>query len=531
MNIAKKHYNYIRILAIFVILITLNLYAATYTVGPGKTYSTITMVPGLAPGDILEIYSGTYNEYKKWSNSGTAANPITIKGMGATKPLIDGTALNLTGVGAVPRALFQVDGSYYVIDNLEFKNADNTTSHNSAGIRVLGDNVTVRNCKITECENGMMSESAGLLVEYSEIAYCGSPDYQGYTHNMYMGGTSLTVRYCYLHDSDSAQNIKSRAHYTELLYNYIADANSKEVDLVEASETNAANSNALLIGNVIIKRNAAPISGISGNDSQFILFGQDGGGTRSGTLYMFNNTIISGMSSNRPLWLSSTTSAVLYNNIFYGTDTLLRDAYTIANTTGSNNWIPSTAKVPTGFTNTIKGTTPGFVDLAGRDYHLNLSFSCVNAGKSVLTYVDGFGVSKTAVPSLHYVNHLKNTARPSDAQLDIGAYEYGTGSTTTTDGGTVDPFVNVKTYPNPVTINETTANTFKLINLPTGTIMDICNVKGSKVRSLREADFGYGRILWDGRNESGELVGQGVYLYLLKATDGSKKTGKIAIIR
>jgi hypothetical protein len=517
-------------------LITLNLYGAIRTVGVGKTYPTITTATttALAPGDVIEIYPGTYNEYKKLTVSGTAGSPITIRGMGAPKPVIDGAGLNLTGSGAVPRALFQIEGNYYVIDNLEFKNADNTTSHNAAGIRVLGDNVTVRNCKITECENGMMSDSAGLLVEYSEIAYCGSPDYQGYTHNMYMGGTSLTVRNCYLHDSDSAQNIKSRAHYTELLYNYIADANSKEVDLVEASETNAANSNALLIGNIIIKRNAAPISGISGNDSQFILFGQDGGGTRSGTLYMFNNTIISGMSSNRPIWLSSTTSAVLHNNIFYGTDTLLRDAYTIANTTGSNNWIPTTATEPTGFTNTIKGTAPGFIDAAGRDYHLNLSSSCINAGKSLMTYVDGSGLSKTAVPSLHYVNHLQNLVRPSDVQLDLGAYEYGTGSTPSTTvagGGTVDPFINLKTYPNPVTINETTANTFKLINLPTGTTMDICNVKGSKVRSLREADFGYGRILWDGKNDSGELVGQGVYLYLLKATDGSKKAGKIAILR
>jgi len=36
---------------------------------------------------------------------------------------------------------------------------------------------------------------------------------------------------------------------------------------------------------------------------------------------------------------------------------------------------------------------------------------------------------------------------------------------------------------------------------------------------------------WDGRNESGELVASGIYIFYIKAEDGSHYTGKIFVIR
>ena len=36
---------------------------------------------------------------------------------------------------------------------------------------------------------------------------------------------------------------------------------------------------------------------------------------------------------------------------------------------------------------------------------------------------------------------------------------------------------------------------------------------------------------WDGKNESNEPVGRGVYLYVVIAPDGSKKIGKVGLIK
>ena len=411
------------ILAVFILFQT-NLFSAIYTVGQGKTYSNISAVPVLSPGDVIEVYAGSYNEYKLFTVNGSKDKPITIKGVGAEKPVIDGTGLDVSGVGKIPRALFQIDGDNYMIENLEFKNADNTNGHNGAGLRIMGANVTVRGCKISKCENGIMSSGrASVLVEGCEIFECGSRHEIGYSHNMYMGGVSFTLKESYIHDSICAQNVKSRAHYNELLYNYIADANSGEVDLVEAKETAAPNSNAVLIGNIIMKRSAPSKSGIAGNNSKFITFGKDGKGERNGTIYLINNTIISGMEKNKPVWLSSKTKAELYNNIFYGSATVLADNFSKENSSGSNNWFSAGIGLPAGLKENIRGKDPGFVNPEKRDFHLKSNSICINAGVITPQYLDGSGSVHSGVAAVQYVQHLKTVLRKSSGKPALGALE------------------------------------------------------------------------------------------------------------
>lgn len=45
--------------------------AATYQVGPARTYKSVSALPSLAAGDLVEIDSATYNEVKRWTSSGT----------------------------------------------------------------------------------------------------------------------------------------------------------------------------------------------------------------------------------------------------------------------------------------------------------------------------------------------------------------------------------------------------------------------------------------------------------------------------
>ena len=56
--------------------------AATYQVGPTRTYHTVGALPALTAGDIVEVDPATYNEVKRWTVSGTAAKPIIIRGVG-----------------------------------------------------------------------------------------------------------------------------------------------------------------------------------------------------------------------------------------------------------------------------------------------------------------------------------------------------------------------------------------------------------------------------------------------------------------
>jgi hypothetical protein len=393
--------------------------ATTYQVGPTRSYHSVGSLPSLSPGDIVEIDPAAYKEVKRWTQPGTASQPITIRGVGTTRPLFDATGLNVSGSLPNPRAVFQVEANYITLENLEFQNARN--GDNGAGIRITGgNNVTVRNCRISFCDMGMMCDgNSNLVIEASEVCSNGTSLYDGYSHNFYLGGNSATLRFCYVHDALYGQNFKTRAHYTELLYNYIADSQDGEVGLVDASETAAANSHAVMIGNIIISKPRQ--SGY--NSGRFIQFGQDSAGQHNGTLYAFNNTFLAG--DSRIQFLSANAAGatvVACNNIFHGSGQIVGTLG--GGVTGSNNWVQSTATVPAAFYSSVTGADPGFVNRAARDVHLTAASACRNRGLNALEYLDGSGVPHSGVPVFEYVNHAQSRPRPSDGHLDLGANEY-----------------------------------------------------------------------------------------------------------
>src|SRR6185503_518625 len=134
-------------------------------------------------------------------------------------PLIDGLGIDLSGTGPTLRGLFQIEGNNFIFENLEFRNARN--GMNAAGVRVvLAKKTVLRNIKITQSDMGIMSsKNDDLLVEHSEIAYNGTPLFNGYAHNFYLEGDRVKIQYCYIHDATSGENFKARSRYIELLYN------------------------------------------------------------------------------------------------------------------------------------------------------------------------------------------------------------------------------------------------------------------------------------------------------------------------
>lgn len=394
--------------------------AAIYQVGPTRACQSIGNLPALRPGDVVEVDSGIYHEVKRWTDSGAAGQPILIRGVGASRPVFDAAGQAVDGVRPRPRAIFQIEADYLVLENLEFKNARN--GHNGAGLRVTGaHHVTVRQCKITRCDMGVMSDRTDqLLIESCEIAFNGAPAFDGYSHNLYLGGNHTTVRFCSIHDALHGQNFKSRGHYTELLYNYIAGSQDGEIGLVDAKETALANSHALMIGNVVLSKPRQ--SGY--NSGRFIQFGQDQGGPHQGTLFVFNNTLLAG--DGRIQFLSANADGariVAHNNIFFGSDRIIGAQG--GGVSGSHNWMMSSATVPASFSATLQGNDPGFIDRLAGNYHLTATSPCRNRGIMEVIYLDGAGLSHPGRPVSEYVYPCQSRPRPQDSQIDLGAYELG----------------------------------------------------------------------------------------------------------
>jgi hypothetical protein len=398
--------------------------AATYHVGPAQEIKGLSDIANkLQPGDTVEIDPGVYREVLKLKANGTKDAPITISGAGGTRPIFDADGLNVSGRGAIPRGIFQIEGAYNIIEHLEFINARN--GNNAAGIRLLNStNAIIRDCKISHCDMGIFgNDGETVTIEACDIGFNSTIQHNGYSHNFYMSGNGVVVRNCYIHDCLYGQNFKSRAHYNELWYNWIADSNQGEVGPVDGqSATDLPHSNVLMVGNIIISKPDR-----TGNRSKFILYGSELGGKHDGTLYLFHNTLIAGNARIKFVQLYDPNARlVAHNNIFFGSDQILVEAKKAISINGSHNWVPASAEVPDTFTNTVKGDFPGFLSVNERDFRLQTNSSCVDEGLENLEYIDGDGRSHQLVIDYSYMPHLKVTRRTIMGKPDLGAYEAGT---------------------------------------------------------------------------------------------------------
>jgi hypothetical protein len=385
------------------------------------------------PGDEIRIAYGVYqvrrsDDAKHWfTRSGTVSNPIRIVGVlgpNGERPVFDAgvPAGGIPSDYAVERGIFYIwsTTNNYVIENLEIRNARGQSyySNNAAAAYIGGANITFRNCYSHHNDNGWFATTtaSNTLLENCETAYNGKlPGASGdATHNHYMASASLTVRGCYIHDSTEGQNFKSRCKSVVFEYNWVENARNYEWEL--ASDN--ANSS-LMIGNVIIKNPA------SGNNRTI---GLSDGGTLTGTLTMINNTIVSTTTSHRCFFstTAASTNLVLYNNAFVGPSNLTFDSSYWSGTgsrTGSHNYFRSGTSVPAGITNSLFGTDPGVINLAGKDYHLLPSSILRNAGLNNPQYLATSGTWQVSVPDKEYLAHAQTKARLADATLDIGAFE------------------------------------------------------------------------------------------------------------
>jgi len=401
--------------------------AATYQVSDLQTLRDL-CAERASPGDVIEIQPGTY--YLDTScipvlRSGEPGKPIIIRGVvsGGKPPVIDASKMN------VRRGILRTEEETHdvVFEDLELCNAWGSRfpdqpdySHNAGAIYFQGKNLTARRVHSHHNEDGWFATRASdnILIENCEIDHNGTL-YEGEhnaTHNFYFCARHQVVRNCYIHHSGEAQNFKSRGFTTLFAYNWVEEDAGYSVEVASGN-----GGNTLWIGNVIIKR--AP----GGRPQRRILGVGDGTGVAAGTLTMINNTIIASSADDLYLFTeaSSTCNIVLINNVFAGPSKVFLERNGKGTITGTNNWFQTGMEVPDTVTNSIFGDDPGFVDLAGHDFHLRAGSPLINAGLPTPEWLNADQQLAAAMPEFEPTrNALETIARSGAGALDIGAFEY-----------------------------------------------------------------------------------------------------------
>ncbi|MEI8283096.1 MAG: hypothetical protein WCG75_11875, partial [Armatimonadota bacterium] len=217
-----------------------------WEVGPGKQFSRIEEAVAQAKsGDVISVFPSPDGYAKTAVRVRTPK--LTIRGVGRKPVEVKGDGFDYSGSGSVPRAIIQIDpsGTGSKIENLDLSGAHNS-SFNGAGIRIQGANdVTVSDCIIHDNDMGIMSNGmegdpkagSNQRIEYCLIERNGNLKDPVYNHNLYLGGTSAFLAHCEIRNSTTGHNVKSRAHYIQIMGCNIHDAANREIDLPEAWDT------------------------------------------------------------------------------------------------------------------------------------------------------------------------------------------------------------------------------------------------------------------------------------------------------
>ncbi len=401
--------------------------AAVITVTTNDNY---TKIESANPGDEVVIAPGTYSFRVYLTKSAGVTNPINIRALDpANPPIWDFGATNVEDApgsytaGDRGRGGWQFSGAKnYNISGIVFRNC-RTASFNSAGIRYYNGttNLDIKDCVFDHDDNGLTggTQNSEAVVEFCEFNACGNTNasLSSPTHNIYVYGGWLTLRYCYVHDPVQGQNFHIRCRNATLEYNWFARANSYEGDLMsddDFSGTGPFTQTMVLRGNVIIQK-STPL-----NNSQVIAIYNDARLTNlTLNVRALYNTFVGNGGSAAFVHVSNADhthmNAELSDNLISGTTRpfLIEDTNT-GMVTGVNNWLKTGATVGP-LAGTVQSASPGFRNAAAEDYTLTNSSPCIGTASAAV-----FGLPGRE----YYLNETTNRQwRIRAAARDIGAFE------------------------------------------------------------------------------------------------------------
>ncbi len=434
-------------------------------VGPGLDYETPTAVPWASIGGstLVRIHWRSEPYRSKWviTTAATESDPLVILGVSdnGEKPVI-------TGDGAVtPPGLYYLNearsvvkvGNYtgeddsgipahVILENLDIRSGrpgysytnrnggSGTYNTNAAAVHIEeGESITVRNCALHDSGNGLFSGhfSRNVRVSNNHI-YDNGIEGSGYEHNTYTESFGIVYQFNHfgpLRNGCNGNNLKDRSAGTVIRYNWI-EAGNRQLDLVESDYRSFADDpsydSTFVYGNILVEPDGA-------GNSQIIHYGGDGGDQtlyRHGTLYFYNNTVVSTRSGNTTLIRLSTTdvTADMRNNIIHTTASPghlsltngLGRLYLYANyfTQGYVNSFESTSATVLANSDNITGTSPGFTDIGTQDFTLVSGSLCENAGTALAGAAADYPLSMSYVVHGGIIERIMN-----GIAWDLGAFE------------------------------------------------------------------------------------------------------------
>lgn len=364
--------------------------AETLRVGAGEKLTKPSEAFGVArDGDVIEIAAGTY----KGDVATIRQNGLTIRGMGKERVKIPAGGKEAGG-----KAIWVTAGKDITIENIEFSGA-RVKDRNGAGIRPEGANLTVRNCRFYDCEDGILGGNGEMLIEYCEFAHCG-PVADPATHSLYISAacTKLTFQYNYSTDVIEGHLLKSRAKESWVLYNRLSD--EKGTGSAVADFPNGGF--VVMVGNVLQK-------GVNAQNTRVIAYGMEGIKHERNALFVVNNTMVYENRRGGAFFVNVQKVAedfvpVIRNNLCVGKIPLTNSGKAEA----VGNLVLKTVE------------EAGFVDAAKYDYHLKAGSPAIDKAVAFMANASDSALA----PKFQYVHPCAMEKRPVVGGLDVGAFEF-----------------------------------------------------------------------------------------------------------
>jgi hypothetical protein len=251
-------------------------WCVTLTVGKGAPIETIAEAARLAKdGDTIDILPGEYHaDVAVWLQK-----RLTIRGVGETP------VLKADGRSAEGKAIWVLRNGEFVIENVAFEGA-RVDDRNGAGIRFERGSLTLRRCRFSDNENGVLTANdadSELAIEDSQFSR--APRDRGpLKHLLYVGRIArFTLTGSRFHQGFEGHLVKSRARENRVAYNLLYDGDGGSA----AYELEFPNAGvAYVIGNVIGQ------SATTTNPA-VVSYGAEGAVWERNALYLVNNTLLS----------------------------------------------------------------------------------------------------------------------------------------------------------------------------------------------------------------------------------------------
>ncbi len=434
-----------------------------YNVGPGQAYGDPSQVPweSLMPGSLVRIHFRMLPYAHKWviAVAGTPGSPIVVRGIPK-----NGVLPVITGENAVTRqeldfwnenrSVIKIGGSsnpsqipsHIVIENLDIRSArppytftddrGNLKPYSKTASCIhgeTGENITIRNCILQDSGNGFFSsaQTSDLVIEGNHIHGNGIEN-SIFHHNNYTESLGIIFQYNRfgpLRSGCRGNNLKDRSAGTIVRYNWI-EAGNRCLDLVDSDHARLINDPSYrathVYGNILIKGDVV-------ENSQVLHYGGDSGDLtryRQGTLWFFNNTVVSYRSGNTTLMRLSSNGehAKVFNNILFtsapsGRLAMLdaQGVMALHHNWLTRGWVDSHSGLTgtiTGWAN-LEGTSPGFMNMADQNFHPAASSPCRDQADAIPS-----DILPAHDLGLEYVRHALFQDRPRDGKTDMGAFEW-----------------------------------------------------------------------------------------------------------